>query len=165
MCVSGVYAILSCQVHVHAYMLVHGVMFVPLRVCICVFLWLFACARACWQRCFPNVYLCIHARVCPGAMGANLHTVITRCQTPPHWLWHVNYMACFHLLWWQNTHIKRCAVLICEFVCACIICTCAWHNCVHARISVFYIIIIIVLLYFILVFFFCFGVSVFLVKF
>lgn len=56
--------------------------------------------------------------VCPGAMGANLRTVITRCQTRPHWLWHVNYTLCFRLLWWHNTHIKRCTVRIYDFVLA-----------------------------------------------
>lgn len=117
---SGVYASLSSQVHMHGYTFVHGVMFVPPFVCMCVLVWLFVHAWACLKWLSPNVHMC--ERVCPGAMGANLHTVITRCQTPPHWLWHVNYTPCFHLLWWHNTHIKRCTVLVWEFVCARTIC-------------------------------------------
>lgn len=111
-CLSGVYASMSSQAHVHAYMSVYPVMFALL----CAFVWLFVHVWACWKRCSP-VCVCMCACVCPGATGANLHTVITRCQTPPHWLWHVNYTPCFHLLWWHNTHIKMCTVCICEFVC------------------------------------------------
>ena len=73
---------------------------------LCTFQMLFSKCVYVW------VCVCVCVCVCPGAMGANLHTVITRCQTPPHWLWHVNYTPCFHLLWWHKTHIKRCTVCV-----------------------------------------------------
>lgn len=79
-----------------ACVLARAVMLLHMCVCLAVSVCMSMLTKM-FSKCV-SVY--IHACACPGATGANLHTVITRCQNPPHWLWHVNYMACFHLLWW-----------------------------------------------------------------